>query len=129
MLLIFIRTYTMKKSIACLVVGVVMSMHSFGGNLTQTQFEKVAGDMMFNMLDSSKRADQALEKNNLKEFTKHQCRLLNILEDMQDIAKENKGLNKAYDLKLLADERLREENARMAEGGADKDSVCSYSVS
>ena len=29
----------MKKSIACLVVGVVMSMHSFGGNLTQTQFE------------------------------------------------------------------------------------------
>jgi len=119
MLLIFIRTYTMKKSIACLVVGVVMSMHSFGGNLTQTQFEKVAGDMMFNMLDSSKRADQA----------QHQCRLLNILEDMQDIAKENKGLNKAYDLKLLADERLREENARMAEGGADKDSVCSYSVS
>ena len=81
----------MKKSIACLVVGVVMSMHSFGGNLTQTQFEKVAGDMMFNMLDSSKRADQALEKNNLKEFTKHQCRLLNILEDMQDIAKENNG--------------------------------------
>lgn len=119
----------MKKSILCLVVGTTMSMHSFGGNLTQAQFEKVAGDMMFNMLDSSKRADQALEKNNLKEFTKHQCRLLNILEDMQDISKENEGLNKAYDLKLLADEHLREENARMAEGGADKDSVCSYSVS
>ena len=119
----------MKKSIVCLVVGAAIRMYSFGGNLTQAQFEKVAGDMMFKMLDSSKHADQALEKNNLKEFTKHQCRLLNILEDMQNISKENEGLNKAYDLKLLADERLREENARMAEGGADKDSVCSFSVS
>lgn len=119
----------MKKTVTCITFGIVVCSYSFAGNLTQTQFEKIARDMMFNLVESSRRADQALEQSNLKEFTKHQCRLLNILENMQNVSEENQGLEKSYDLKLLADERLREENARMAEGETDKESVCSYSVS
>lgn len=116
----------MKKILLCLLVISPITLAQTE-KLTQRQYNETIFNMMIELEETQTLKEKALDANDKKEFSKKQCTMLNILEDIVKVSSDNQNLENGYSFKVTAEERLRYEIAMMKKGNVDKEMVCNYS--
>ena len=72
---------------------------------------------------------EALNANYRKEFSRQQCKKLNILEDLIKVTEANKDLESSLDTKATAEKLLKTEQEQMSKGKVTKEDVCEHGLS
>lgn len=104
----------------------IISTATHAEKLTQRQYNETIFNMMNELKETQTQKEKALGSDDKKEFSKQQCKLLNILEDIVNVSSDNKNLENGYSFKVTGEERLRYETALMKKGNVDKEMVCNY---
>jgi len=116
----------MKNILLCLLCIVPITI-THAEKLTQRQYYETIYNMMNELEETETLKEKALNADDKKEFSKKQCKLLNILEDIVKVSSDNQNLESGYSFKVTAEERLRYEIGLMKKGNVDKEMVCNYS--
>ncbi len=95
----------------------------------QKQFNWTVYSLLNDFNSAKDLAMEALNANYRKEFSRQQCKKLNILEDLIKVTEANKDLESSLDTKATAEELLKTEQDLMSKGKVTKEDVCEHGIS
>ncbi|EXB83027.1 MULTISPECIES: hypothetical protein [Acinetobacter] len=95
----------------------------------QKQFNWTVYSLLNDFNSAKDLAVEALNANYSKEFSRQQCKKLNILEDLIKVTEANKDLESSLDTKATAEELLKTEQDLMSKGKVTKEDVCEHGIS
>lgn len=95
----------------------------------QKQFNWTVYSLLNDFNSAKDLAIEALNANYSKEFSRQQCKKLNILEDLIKVTVANKDLESSLDTKATAEKLLKTEQDLMSKGKVTKEDVCEHGIS
>jgi hypothetical protein len=95
----------------------------------QKQFNWTVYSLLNDFNSAKDLAVEALNANYSKEFSRQQCKKLNILEDLIKVTEANKDLSNSLNTKATAEKLLKTEQEQMSKGRVTKEDVCDYGLS